>query len=221
MAPVSHALAMKYRNDGEGLEKAILESIELKKGETANVDWKHPLPNGTKLLYGKLPVIFTNMNAFTVFLKPFAPIYLSPSSISYLKDFAACNEKGIVPKEATDDIVIQKKETSYHFSHGKNVEIFHAIKAIAFSSRYDDITMVAQIRHLESDPFFAPFEGNLIKENTALLSLIALFTWKSSALCKLKLDNYCSKGRGSMFDQRITILNESVTGLVCHPEVIK
>ena len=221
VAPVSHALAMKYRNDREGLEKAILESIELKKGETANVDWKHPLPNGTKLLYGKLPVIFTNMNAFTVFLKPFAPIYLSPSSISYLKDFAACNEKGIVPKEATNDIVIQKKETSYHFSHGKNVEIFHAIKAIAFSSRYDDIPMVAQIRHLESDPFFAPFEGNLIKENTALLSLIALFTWKSKALCKLKLNNYFSKGRGSMFDQRITILNESVTGLVFRPEVIK
>ena len=224
VAPVPHALAMKYRNNREGLERALIKSLGLKENETADIGWKFILPNGSKLLFDSCPVLFSHSDNSVVLLKPFAPVFLSASTTRYLKDYEVCNEKGMIPANATSEITIprnSKKERPYVFSHARNLSIIKEIQEIASFQRYANIPMITQILSIDGETFLTEKAKNLIEERSCLLSLLALLTRKSDSLCKLFSKNRFRPGRGALLQHRCALIIESVTGLVCRIEVIK
>ena len=219
LVPVSHLLATLYQNDMPGLERKLAHDfLKLKKGEVARFHWNTVLRNNTKILYGSLPVLFLNAEGKRVTLKPFAPIFLSPATTQYIKDYGACIEKGRIPKDQQEAISIPKnsQEGRFVFSRERNLSIVKEILAIARLDRYNGIGPIEKIRNINPDAFLTEHAENLIEEYSCIRSLISLFT-RNFGLCQKGINKDFRIQCSTLLKRKITILNESFTGLVSRP----
>lgn len=206
---VPHLYAALYKTTND-LEAAVMK---LQK-QDIQLDFTCKIPSNQKVLINGCYYLLCSFSDEQVSLKPVTPLFVSIKQAIYLS--------ALSKRYKNDPLLANCKEVEYSFFTDKNREnvtiisskenlaILRDLKTQASNKKYEKCPMISGIKDFDENRFLS---NSLFGQATILFSLISLFGRKSSALCKIEMTCEFRKSKGSLFEDSITAIDESPSGL--------
>ena len=195
-----------YKNEEE-LKNKLLEQLELKKYETAEINLKIKICNDQKVFVcGSNYLLCSKIS-----LKPFSPIFLSVDSYKYLKKIEKYRD---VCKNSTEDVIkIQTDKNATKFveiSKKGNLKIVEELINIATMKKYDYCTIICRLRTYDIEEFKVKTIYNQIGE---ILEMIKVFGRNQSTANLEIVKSTFRKAMNCFLEDEVYLIDDSITGL--------
>lgn len=236
LIPVTILDSKKYASFDELKNK--LEKQFSTNGKTISIDANKRLYNGQKLLINGCEYKLTLFNAKGVCLFPISPIFLRKDDLLYFKNaqsYLPRIEEALKENPQTEEINLITGKTvdrngqvslnAITFSKKRNAIVFKYLIDLSQLKKYENIPMIKNLKKLEgclddfSDekntdvPTFS--ELDIIGQIKLLKFMILQFSDKHGTTAVYKgIPGYYSKTFSVFFDEKYTLVEESITGLI-------
>lgn len=174
---------------------------------------KKIIPN-QKILINKCEYLLCTNEKDKVSLKPATPIFLDYENLLYFKSLNRIDEKHKDYFDNSIEVFTDKNKTNkIVISKDHNLKLYITILKKAEDNRYDYCPMITDLKeYLIPDQLEEFSKKTIFDQCVALKELICLFG-RNSAKSKFTSKNSFRKAKKSLFEVKVTKIDESVTGL--------
>ena len=196
------------------LSKKLIDLVPYTDGDELIFDFDNLIDLNATIKKGSIEYVMVSKNKDQVGLKPVSPIFLNRVDENYIAGLSKFCDSKNPQTESNEDVIIIKRNREgdgYVFSKTRALEI---VDALCLNAQRPSYSYCPMISNLLDDAYVHKLKeeiivGNYQSQLKTLKKIIGFFTRNSETLSKTNF----RKSRGSFLDDRIILVNKSITGL--------